>query len=205
MLLKDAVGNFRPYGKYPANEVKCVFYPELKGPALEAYREMVSNLKTKAMQELGLGPSDIVVRPLIPNDLGVGASSPDYRVGLTALTWTTIINAASISDSRFVGINGVALTANSTILPTLAVGADVKNIVGNAEQIRITRKGSVARYWQVKPIIGFKNMVGYVDDPIIIDQNTTITIEGLSRLASSIAGLDLIGAVAEKRGLLINP
>lgn len=182
-----------------------MFYPELKGPALDAYRQMVAKLKDKAMQELALGPEDIVTRDLRPADIGGDASTPDYRVGLTALTWTTIVNAASIADGRFVGINGVSMTTNSTAIPTLGAGGDATNIVPNVEQLRITRKGSVARYWNLKPIGGFENLTGWADDPITIDQNTTITVEGLSRLASSITGFSLIGAVVEKRGILINP
>lgn len=177
------------------------FYPTLEGPAMEAYRGMVSALKAKARTELNLTDADIVLRDLRPADLGEDSSTPDYNVGLTVLTWTAIVSNVTIADNRFVGINGVYQYMSGTS----GAGAVVPN-VPTVEQIRITRKGSVARYWQVKPIADWEHKTGWVDDPIIVDQNTTITIEGLARNASSIAGkFDLIGAVVEKRGLLINP
>lgn len=182
-----------------------MFYPELKGPALDAYRQMVKKLKATASKELGVSEDELVTRSLRPADIGQNASTPDHYVGLTALTWTNIINAQTIADNRFVGICGVSVGSGSTAIPTLGAGADVRNLSSAVDQIRITRKGSVARYWQVKPLVHWAHGTGWVDDPVTVDQNTTITVEGLSRLASSIAGFDLLGVVVEKRGLLINP
>lgn len=186
-----------------------MFYPELKGPALDAYREMVRTLKAKAMKEMALGPEDIVTRPLRPADLEQDTSTPDYAVGLTALTWTTIVNDVTIDDNRFVGINGFYVVNSGTAALNNENVVNMGQSYPNSptiEQIRVTRKGSVARYWQVKPIANWEGHTGYCDDPIILDQNTTCKIEGLSRYASSLLGrFDIIGAVVEKRGLLINP
>lgn len=183
------------------------FYPALEGPALDAYRKMVTNLKARAQKELNLTEDEIVVRQLRPADLYAGdASTPDYNIGLTTTTWTNIVNAQTIADNRFVGINGF-MVRNSGTAPVLGAGIlAITAWTPAVEQVRITRKGSVARYYVVKAIPVFESQIGYTDEPVTIDQNTTVTIEGLARLGSSISTtFDILGAVVEKKGLLINP
>jgi len=174
-----------------------MIYPELEGPALEAYRQMVSQIKSKAMKELKLPEDQIVVRDLRPEDYG--ASSADLYIGITETAWGAFIDEQTIGDNRFIGINGffmasTAAAAAGTIGPSPAV-----------TQLRVTRKGSVARYWYVAPIQGFEGKTGWFDDPFTADQNTTITIEGWNRIGGSIGAVGFLGAVAEKRGVLINP
>ena len=173
------------------------WYPELKGPALDAYRQMVSSLLAKAERELGLSRDQLVVRDLRPED--IGASSADFRVGTKEADWIALVDSQTISDNRFVGINGVVLMDTG--------GTDAFGLANEppVSQLKITRKGSVARYWNVKPIWAFEGKVGYCDDPITVDQNTTITVEAWARSASSLEGFTLLGAVVEKKGLLINP
>jgi len=173
------------------------WYPKLEGPALEAYKRMVDTLRTRAMKELNLSADDIVLRDLRPED--IGASSADFYVGTKAADWYSIIDSQTISDGRFVGINGVVLADTG--------GTDAFGLANEPpiSQIKITRKGSVTRYWNVKPVWAFEGKVGYCDDPITVDQNTTITVEVWARSASSLEGFTLLGAVAEKRGILISP
>ena len=181
------------------------FYQTLEGPALDAYRKMLSDLKAKAMRQLSLGEDEIVVRQLRPADLySADASTSDYPIGLTAAVWTNIVNAQTIANNRFVGINGFMVRNVGT-----AVTGVQNNLIPYApsvEQVRVTRKGSVARYYNVKHIPQFQTQIGYTDEPVTIDENTTITIEGLARVASSIAAtFDILGIVVEKKGILINP
>jgi len=173
------------------------WYPELKGPALDAYRSMVRTLRERAMKELNLRADEIVVRDLRPED--IGASSADFYVGTKAAGWVALVDNATIADNRFVGINGVVLMDTG--------GTDAFGFANEPpiSQIKITRKGSVTRYWNVKPVWAFEGKVGYTDDPVTIDQNTTVTVEAWARSASSLEGFTLLGAVVEKRGLLINP
>ena len=182
------------------------FYPTLEGPALDAYRRMVADLKAKAIKELGLREDELVVRQLRPADLGAAVTVADYPIGLTGAAWTTIVNAQTIADNRFVGINGF-MNRNCGTVTALGCGILAPaTFAPAAEQIRITRKGSVARYYVVKDIPEFENQVGYTDEPVTVDQNTTITVEGLVTTSSSISSVfDIIGAVVEKKGLLINP
>lgn len=185
-----------------------MFYPELVGPALEAYRAMYRDLKTKAMRELNLAEDQIVLRELRPADFEFGSTDTDYKVGLTAVTWTTIISSKTIGDNRFVGINGFYVV-NSSTQAVNNENVDLKKAGMNhptVSQVRITRKGSVARYYVVEPIAMFANNVGWTDEPVTIDQNTTVTIDGLARYAGSLQGrFNILGLVAEKRGILINP
>jgi len=172
-----------------------MFYPELKGPALEAYRAMVSQLKRKAMRELRLPEDQIIVRDLRPEDYG--ASSADAYVGTKTGDWVALVNEQTIGDNRFIGICG--FFCGSTVnTGTASPGSPIT-------QLRITRKGSKARYWYVQPIAHWENKVGYADDPFTADQNTTITIEAWNSVGSSISNWGFIGAVAEKRGVLVNP
>jgi len=169
-----------------------VFYPELKGPALEAYKAMVSQLKTKAMRELRLPEDQIVIRDLRPEDYG--ASSADGYAGIAAASWTAIVDDATIADNRFIGICGFFQGSTIAAEPRPPI-----------VQIRITRKGSKTRYWNVQDIGNWKHKTGWCDDPITVDQNTTITIDAWGRTASSITNFGFIGAVAEKKGVLVSP
>lgn len=176
-----------------------MFYQELKGPALEAYRNMVSALKAKALTELRIPLEDIVIRDLRPEDYG--SSSADLYYDVTAAaSWNTVISAQSINNNRFIGISGFFMGG------TAASSAGATGPNAPITQLRITRKGSVARYWHVKPIGNWENKTGYADDPITADQNTTITVETWDRLnTGSQCNWGFIGAVAEKKGVLVSP
>jgi len=174
-----------------------MWYPDLQGRALEEYRNMVAELKRRAMTRLGLPATEIVVRDLRPDDIGPNnaGSTQDNYYGITATTWDTVIDANEIADNRFVGICGFyfgGTTANPGPGSPLA-------------QVRITKAGELVRYWHVQPIYNFRNKTGYTDEPIIVDQNTKITVENWGRTAGSVSNWGFIGAVVEKRGLLINP
>lgn len=165
-----------------------MFYPELKGNALKAYVDMVTSLKQKASSELGLSAKELIIRPLKPTDVELSNEVWEFSLA-SANDWNTEINAQTIDDNRFVGINGVFNNEAAAI----------------GTQLRITREGSVARIWNIQAIKNFEEKVGYVDDPITMDQNTSLTLEVYTRTAATVDGIGLIGAVAEKRGMVINP
>lgn len=163
------------------------YYFQLTGAALEAYRTMLADLREKAMRELKLGPNDIVVRPIRPEDLGL--STPEWTFNIASGTaWNTMINAATISADRFVGINGVLLAESGE----LAVS-----------QLKITRMGQVKRYWQIQGVNYLEDAVIFFDDPITVDQKTPITIEGYGVTTDSAFKCIFLGAVAERKGMLI--
>jgi len=167
-----------------------VFYPEFKGVALAAYNQGIDKLKSKMSREIGLAVDGGIIRPVRPEDLG--STYPWWQLNQVATnTWTAFVGCTTdtIADNRFVLINGVYFNGDD----------------GELHQVRITREQSVTRYWVVTPIRGFVSRTGYADDPWTVDQNTVITIEGICSSVSTLTDFDFIGAVAEKRGILINP
>lgn len=165
-----------------------MFYPELKGVALNAYNKMVEKLKFRAMKELGLGQDQLVLRPLRADDLGF--SNPEWYFNpMVATSWNAIISSVTIADNRFIGIYGVYNNEDA----------------GDASQIKVTRAGADTRYWHIQQIEGWQSNVGFADDPFTIDQNTIANIQLYARAASTLTEFQLLGVVVEKKGLLINP
>lgn len=165
-----------------------MFYPELKGVALKAQNDMIMDLKEKSTSELGLTGKELIVRPLKALDLKLSTNIWHFTPS-TSNSWNTVINAQTIDDNKFIGINGIFNGESAS----------------EVTQIKITRKGSDARIWNVTPIINYQNKIGYCDDPVTLDQNTSLTMQFYVRTASTINLLGFIGAVAETRGLTINP
>ena len=164
-----------------------MFYKELRGTALEAYNSMVSKLYEKAEKELGLPKENLSFRPLRPED--VRFDDARWYANLTStLTWTSVIANKEIADARFVGISGV-FNAEAW---------------GRIQQIRIKRMGSDIRYWDVSHIPNYQDKIGYADDPVTIDQNTTVTIDIQGVTTSTSTNWGLIGGVVEKKGLLVS-
>lgn len=160
---------------------------ELTGSALEAYRAMADKLFSKAKAELKLGVDDLVMRPLRPEDIGLSTPKFEFNIA-TADAWNTMISSQTIADNRFVGINGVLYGMSAQ---------------GAVTMIRVTRAGDVVRYWPIQDINFNENAMVFFDDPITVDQNQPITIEGYATATSSTERIVFLGAVVEKRGLLI--
>lgn len=164
-----------------------MLYPELKGTALDAYNKMVSKLYDKARTELGLEDKNLSFRPLRPEDIGL--ANPAWSLNCpTVNAWNTVISGISISDARFVGISGVFHN----------------EAVGEATQVRIKRMGSDIRYWDVTHVRNFDDNIGYADDPVTMDQNTTLTVDIYCTTASTLVDFGFIGAIIEKKGLLVS-
>jgi len=164
-----------------------MFYPELKGNPLEAYNRMVRKLYERASRELGLTPDDLVLRPLRPEDLGL--SNPAWSLNCTsANAWNDVIST-TVADARFIGISGVYHNEGA----------------GEATQVKISREASDVRYWDITPIRAWENKIGYADDVVTLDQNTSVTISIYCTTASTLTDFAFIGAVVEKKGLLISP
>ncbi|MCD6493900.1 MAG: hypothetical protein J7K36_08950 [Archaeoglobaceae archaeon] len=163
------------------------FYEKLEGPALEAYRTTLTKVRSKAMEELKLGPEEIVTRMLRPEDLGL--STPVWTFNISSSdAWNTIIDNATISDNRFVGIYGVLLGESG---------------VSAVTQLKVTRAGEDVRYWQIQDINFLESPQIYFDDPVTVDQNTTITIKAYATATDSDWRCSFLGVVAEKKGLLV--
>ena len=162
-------------------------YTRLEGPAKQAYDRMCNTLMNTAKQELGLSERDLVMRQLRPEDLGLTGA---WTVNLaSASAWTTYINAVTVANNRFIGINGIAI-------PQAAVQGGT--------QVRITAQGQVLRWWGIQDANLTEDNVFFFDDPVeVIRQNTPVTIEVYARAVSATERVVIIGQVVEKEGILV--
>ncbi len=172
-----------------------MFFNELAGVPLSAYAQMVKDLRSKAETELKLRPEQVVVRDLRPEDIGL-TSGIFTSTMVTLASWNKIINTYTVSDNRFVGISGVFYPR---ITGTQA-----------ATQLRVKRATATARYWNIQGINVTENAQRFFDDPIITGQNQILTIEAFvpnvgGPNTSKAEDIILMGAVAERKGILINP
>ena len=161
-------------------------YIKLEGPAKQAYDRMCNTLMNTAKQELGLSEKDLILRQLRPEDVGLTGA---WTVNLSATGWITYIDAASIGNNRFIGINGIAIPQSA---------------VQGGTQVRITAQGQVLRWWQIQDANLTEDLVYYFDDPVeVVKQNTPLTVEVYCRAISATERIVLIGAVVEKEGILV--
>lgn len=170
------------------------FYSELKGTPLDARNKCCNEVLRRAQEQLGLPREEIILRPL--RSIDIGFSTDKFKSSIaTTLGWNNLVYTYTMVDNRFVCIAGV-FTEESTPVRVHA--------------IRITRAGSVSREWNVQRVAMQQNKQLFVDDPIIIDQNTQLTIAAYNGLLTTTGTntweeFGFLGCVAEKRGMLINP
>ncbi|MCD6240466.1 hypothetical protein J7K27_02935 [Candidatus Bathyarchaeota archaeon] len=162
------------------------YYFKLEGPALAALTAVTKEIKRIATAQLKVSEDEIVTRPLRPEDLGL--SNPVWTFNISsANAWNTLISHTIPSD-RFISINGILYQVSGTAVLT---------------QLRITRAGQKKRYWQIQGAEYTENQTMFFDDPVIVEQNTPITIEGYATATSSDEKLCFLGVVAERKGILI--
>ena len=164
-------------------------YHELKGVPLDAYNKCCNEILRRAQDELGLPREEIILRDLRSDDLGI-TGKWSFTVTTTA-GWNTLVNTYTVADNRFICVSGIFTEETTPTIHTL----------------RITRAGSVARWWNVQRVGLQQDNEMHLDDPIIVDQNQTITLDGYNGLTATTLHeqIGLIGCVSEKRGLIINP
>jgi len=171
-------------------------YGDLRGTPLDAYNKCCNEILRRAQEQLGLPREEIILRDLRSDDLGV-IGKWKFAVTLT-YGWNNLVTTYSIADNRFICISGIFTEAGA--YTTIGTPPTIHSI-------RITRAGSVARWWNVQRVGLQDDNEMHIDDPIIVDQNNTITIEGYNALTATATTEELgfIGCVAEKRGMVINP
>ena len=160
-------------------------YAELKGASLDARNRLADALMARARKELNLSDDEIVLRELRPEDVGYPTS--EFTNSVTAATTATLINV-TLADNRYVGIYGVRYAQTGT---------------QSISQLKVTRKGSDVRYWQIQGTQLLENGTIYFDDPVIVDQTTVLTITGYPVTTNTAEKIVFIGLVAEKAGSLV--
>ena len=172
------------------------FFPQLVGPALDAFTRGVRDIRERARRELNLSEDNVIIRSLRPEDLGrastvTNAKSWQWVLTNSGTTSTDVLSGVTIADNRFCMIAGVSVDGGAT-------GDD------SLSQVSITRKGSVAREWNLEYAKAQLGRSCFFSDPITMDQNTTLTVSIYS-LATATHSVAFLGAVAEKRGMVFNP
>jgi len=159
------------------------YFYYFRGVPLSVYNSLVTELKRRAMWELA--EKDIVIRPLRPEDLGL--ATPEWTFNIVTTTWNVMINT-TIADLTWVGIYGVLYA----VLDTQAVS-----------QLEVISMGNNERYWQIQGCGFTENSSFFFDDPVMIDQNTNITINGYGVVNGAAEKICFLGVVVEKGGILI--
>lgn len=154
----------------------------MEGKALDMYKVGVAEIKRRAMKELGLPESEIVVRSLRPEDIGL--TTPEWTDTAGSAAWADYVST-TVGDQKFILING---TNKSEAYIT---------------QVRITREGKVAAIWNIQACEKLRDNSLFFE-PVLCDQNTLLHIEQYGP-GGSTEELILFGAVAEPKGLTINP
>jgi len=164
------------------------YYFQLAGTQAEsAMEQMIAQLKSKAKQSLKTtSDDDIIVRPLRPED--VGLSTPEWTFNIaSANAWNLNQLNTTIADNRWIGINGILYAMSSTQAVT---------------QLKVKRAGQNKRYWQVQGINFLENASIFFSDPVIIEENTNLTVDMYAIATGSTEKIIFLGAVVEKKGIL---
>ncbi len=166
-----------------------MFYPKFDIVGLEIHKAARLKLQEKATKELNLGPDDLVTRALRPEDLGITGR---WSFNVTSTSgYHTMVDAATVSNNRFISIEGIFYPKSSAQLIT---------------QLEIKRAESIVRYWTIQGVNFLENNMILFDDPLTLDQNQPITIKGYNPTTSTNTAEEVvfIGTVAEKKGILVN-
>ena len=159
------------------------YFYYFRGVPLYVYSKLVTELKKRAIRELT--EEELTIRPLRPEDLGL--ATPEWTFNIVTATWNVLIKT-TIADLTWIGIYGL-IYANS----------DTQSVT----QLKVTSMNNIERYWQVQACNFTENSSFFFDDPVIIDQNTSILIEGYGVADGTAEKICFLGVVVEKKGLLI--
>ena len=142
-----------------------------------------TDLLSMAEQQLGIPRSELVMRGLRPEDLGLTTS---WSFTSTAInTWENWVTA-TVADNTFIAIEGVAYGGTSF------------------SQIRINAGAATSALWNLNFVAGLQSQLWYSASPIIAQQNQPVVIDVISNAVAT-ETIGLMGTVVERRGMLINP
>lgn len=149
-------------------------------PATPKY-SLEDRLLSIASRQLGIPTSELVVRSLIPSDIG----TTTYNFPLNA-GWNTIANTA-VADNRFIALTGVTYGGATPV----------------ATEIRIQAGGRVAEYWNIQNLPLLQTPTFTDTSPTIVQQNQLLLIQVYATGASASENINFSGIVVERRGMTI--
>jgi len=133
-----------------------------------------------AMQQLGLPESELTVRSLIPQDLGLNT----WSFNLAGAGWNTVIST-NVADNRFLCITGVSYAGTA------------------CEQIRVRVGASTVAQFSIEQIPGITTSHHADISPILAQQNLPVQIEAFASAVSAADNVILEGMTIEKRGMVL--
>lgn len=135
-----------------------------------------------AMQQLGLPESELTVRSLIPQDLGLTTWSLNLAA---ANAWNAGVINTSVADNRFLCITGVSYSGTA------------------AEQIRVRVGASTVAQFSIEQVPGITTTHHIDIAPIFAQQNLPVQVDVYASAISATDNVILEGTTVEKRGMVV--
>ncbi len=135
-----------------------------------------------AEQQLGLDRSQLTVRSLRPDDLGLGSTWSMNLANINA--WNTTVNA-SVPSGRFICLNSVSYSGTA------------------AESIRVNAGASTVAEFNIERVPGISTTQTISIPDIIVEQNQNITVQVYASAVSATDNLIISGVVVEQAGMLL--
>ena len=135
-----------------------------------------------AMQQLGLPESELTIRSLIPQDLGLTTWSLNLAA---ANAWNAGVINTSVADNRFLCITGVSYAGAA------------------AEQIRVRVGASTVAQFSIEQVPGITTTHHIDISPILAQQNLPVVVDVYASAVSATDNVILEGTTVEKRGMLV--
>jgi len=135
-----------------------------------------------AMQQLGLPESELTVRSLLPQDLGLTTWSLNLA---SANSWNSGVINTTIADNRFCCITGVSYAGTS------------------AEQVRVQVGASTVAQFSIERATGITTTHHIDIAPILAQQNLPVRVDVYASAISATDNVILEGITVEKRGMVL--
>ena len=134
-----------------------------------------------AMQQLGLPESELTVRSLIPQDLGLTT----WSLNLAAVGWNNGVINTAIADNRFCCLTGITYAGTS------------------AESVRIRVGASTVAQFSVERATAITT-THHIDIPeVLMQQNLPVVVDVFASVISATDNVIFEGYTIEKRGMLL--
>lgn len=134
-----------------------------------------------AMKQTGLPESEIVIRGLRPQDLGLNNWS---HTSVAANAWENMATG-TVADSTFIAFTGVSYAGT------------------NFSQLRITSGAAVREIWPIAFVAGLRDQLWHDNTPSIAQQNQPVIIDVIAKAGAATESVNIMGVVAEKRGMVV--
>ena len=135
-----------------------------------------------AVQQLGLPESELTIRSLIPQDLGLTTWSLNLA---NANAWNAGVISTSVADNRFLCITGISYAGTA------------------AESVRVQVGASTVAQFSIEQVPGITTTHHIDIAPILAQQNLSVVVDVYASAVSATDNVILEGTTIEKRGMLL--